>query len=285
MTAVAVAARDGATPASPRSSSSPRSALRRPELAVLARRSRCRSRSGSRLARAPELRGPADVDARARARGDELDVELDGLVGAAGRAARARARRPGRARGRGRRERAVAPPRLGRRADARAEASAAPAGGATDLGDVRLRARDRLGLVVWEGALDRKQRLRVYPRPRRCAGSSSLVATQLFTGNEVAREKGEGIEFADLRLFAPGDRVRSINWRASARAGRAGRQRAASRAERGRDPLPRHVRRRARAATARRSTSPCARPRRSRRATSSAATASGSSPSAASCAG
>ena len=25
------------------------------------------------------------------------------------------------------------------------------------------------------------------------------------------------MEFADLRLFAPGDRVRSINWRASAR--------------------------------------------------------------------
>jgi uncharacterized protein (DUF58 family) len=43
------------------------------------------------------------------------------------------------------------------------------------------------------------------------------MATQPFTGNEVARVKGEGLEFADLRGFAPGDRVRSINWRASAR--------------------------------------------------------------------
>jgi uncharacterized protein (DUF58 family) len=33
----------------------------------------------------------------------------------------------------------------------------------------------------------------------------------------VARQKGEGLEFADLREFAAGDRVRSINWRASAR--------------------------------------------------------------------
>ena len=43
------------------------------------------------------------------------------------------------------------------------------------------------------------------------------MATQPFTGNEVARQKGDGLEFADLRPFAPGDRVRSINWRASAR--------------------------------------------------------------------
>ena len=43
--------------------------------------------------------------------------------------------------------------------------------------------------------------------------------TQLFTGNEVARQKGDGLEFADLREFVPGDRVRSINWRASARRG------------------------------------------------------------------
>src|SRR6266540_2265396 len=45
------------------------------------------------------------------------------------------------------------------------------------------------------------------------------LETQVFTGNLVAREKGEGIEFADLRQFVPGDRVRRINWRASARRG------------------------------------------------------------------
>ncbi|MDP8910705.1 MAG: DUF58 domain-containing protein, partial [Actinomycetota bacterium] len=37
--------------------------------------------------------------------------------------------------------------------------------------------------------------------------------------NQVARTRGDGIEFADLRPFAPGDVVRRVNWRASARRG------------------------------------------------------------------
>jgi uncharacterized protein (DUF58 family) len=41
--------------------------------------------------------------------------------------------------------------------------------------------------------------------------------TQVFTGNEVARVKGEGIEFADIRPWSAGDAVKRINWRASAR--------------------------------------------------------------------
>ncbi|HEY6031927.1 MAG TPA: DUF58 domain-containing protein, partial [Gaiellaceae bacterium] len=43
------------------------------------------------------------------------------------------------------------------------------------------------------------------------------LETQVFAGNEVARVKGDGIEFADVRPFAYGDQVRRINWRASAR--------------------------------------------------------------------
>jgi uncharacterized protein (DUF58 family) len=44
--------------------------------------------------------------------------------------------------------------------------------------------------------------------------------TQLFVGNQRARTKSsDGIEFADLRDYQPGDRPRSINWRASARRG------------------------------------------------------------------
>ena len=48
----------------------------------------------------------------------------------------------------------------------------------------------------------------------------SIVAplrTRPVLGSQVSRERGEGIEFADLRPLAPGDRVRSINWRATAR--------------------------------------------------------------------
>ena len=88
-----------------------------------------------------------------------------------------------------------------------------------ELGELRLRARDRFGLVVWEQVLDRKRAIRVYPRPEALRRLVPPMSTQPFTGNEVARQRGDGLEFADLRPFAPGDRVRSINWRASARRG------------------------------------------------------------------
>jgi uncharacterized protein (DUF58 family) len=45
------------------------------------------------------------------------------------------------------------------------------------------------------------------------------IETQAFAGNQVARVKGEGLEYADTRAYVPGDRLRSINWRASARRG------------------------------------------------------------------
>jgi uncharacterized protein (DUF58 family) len=86
-----------------------------------------------------------------------------------------------------------------------------------EVGDIRVRARDRLGALVWEDRLDQRRHLRVYPLPETLRKIVPPVATQPSTGNDVARLKGEGVEFADLREFAPGDRVRSINWRATAR--------------------------------------------------------------------
>jgi uncharacterized protein (DUF58 family) len=67
--------------------------------------------------------------------------------------------------------------------------------------------------------LDRRLPLKVYPSEESVRNLLRPVATQVFAGNHVAREKGEGIEFADLRPFVPGDRIRHVNWRASARRG------------------------------------------------------------------
>jgi uncharacterized protein (DUF58 family) len=86
-------------------------------------------------------------------------------------------------------------------------------------GEIVLRARDRLALFTWEGRIDRRSQLKVYPRPEQLLGLLKPLETQVFAGNQVARAKGDGIEFADIRLFATGDRVRRINWRASARRG------------------------------------------------------------------
>jgi len=91
--------------------------------------------------------------------------------------------------------------------------------GAYRLGEVHLRATDAAGLFAWEQTLDRSAGLQVYPRPEALRELVAPRETQLFTGNRVSRQKGEGLEFADLRPFAPGDRIRRINWRASARRG------------------------------------------------------------------
>ena len=91
--------------------------------------------------------------------------------------------------------------------------------GAFGVGRIYLRANDVFGLFRHELVLDRRQALKVYPREEAVRTLLRPVQTQVFSGNHVARRKAEGIEFADLRPFVPGDRVRHVNWRASARRG------------------------------------------------------------------
>ena len=89
--------------------------------------------------------------------------------------------------------------------------------GVFDLGRVDVRARDALRLVTWEARFEHTQRLKAYPSPLTIQRLLAPLETQALAGSEVARTKGEGVEYADIRDFVPGDRVRSINWRASAR--------------------------------------------------------------------
>jgi uncharacterized protein (DUF58 family) len=91
--------------------------------------------------------------------------------------------------------------------------------GAFRVGRVHLRTQDAFGLFRYELALDRRLPLKVYPTEEAVRNLLRPLETQVFSGNHVARQKGEGIEFADLRPFVAGDRVRRVNWRASARRG------------------------------------------------------------------
>jgi uncharacterized protein (DUF58 family) len=91
--------------------------------------------------------------------------------------------------------------------------------GAFVLGGARLRAHDRFGVLLYEQRLESELPLKVYPHAETLRALLQPQETQVFVGNQVARTRGEGIEFADLRPFAPGDRMRRINWRASARRG------------------------------------------------------------------
>ncbi len=191
-------------------------ALRRPELAVVAAPFALLPALGLVLARAPQLRIDASLERATALERDELELEL--VVGS---------ERPVE-----RLELLVALPD-GLELVSGPQAASLRLGweeertltlrlrcvrwGNYRLGDIRVRTRDRLGLLTWEARFDRRTALRVYPLPETLRGIIAPVSTQPFAGNEVARQKGEGVEFADLREFTAGDRVRSINWRASAR--------------------------------------------------------------------
>jgi uncharacterized protein (DUF58 family) len=91
--------------------------------------------------------------------------------------------------------------------------------GAYTVGDLTVRARDPLGLFARCGRIRAATPVKAYPTQESLRRLLRPAETQLYSGDELARTKGEGLEFADLRPFMFGDRVRRINWRASARRG------------------------------------------------------------------
>jgi uncharacterized protein (DUF58 family) len=91
--------------------------------------------------------------------------------------------------------------------------------GAFRVGPALVRARDALGFHTWESDIGGMQALRVYPSVETMRALLEPLDTQVYIGNQVARTRGDGIEFADIREWTPGDRLRRVNWRASARRG------------------------------------------------------------------
>jgi uncharacterized protein (DUF58 family) len=87
------------------------------------------------------------------------------------------------------------------------------------LGVVALRARDRTGLVRWEGETGTPSTMRVLPGPLALERLVRPAHTRVHAGNQISRARGSGSEFADIRPFQPGDRERDVNWRISARRG------------------------------------------------------------------
>jgi uncharacterized protein (DUF58 family) len=193
-------------------------ATRLPELVALAAPFALVAAVGLLRARRPEIEAAIAIERERTLEGDELEVEvvLDAGVGA--ERVEILLELP--------RELAVEDgnnPRLLRLADGeRRELSLrlrCARWGAFRVGRVYLRTHDAFGLFRHETVLDRRLPLKVYPTEEAVRNLLRPLETQVFSGNHVARQKGEGIEFADLRPFVPGDRVRHVNWRASARRG------------------------------------------------------------------
>jgi uncharacterized protein (DUF58 family) len=88
------------------------------------------------------------------------------------------------------------------------------------LGETWVRVRSPLGLLAAEQPVASAERaLRVLPRAESLRRLVRPTETIAIGGNQRTVQRGTGTEFADLRQFGPGDSLRQVNWRATARLG------------------------------------------------------------------
>jgi len=94
------------------------------------------------------------------------------------------------------------------------------ASGTIELGVVFFRAWDQAGL--WVGAARQAQRTIVQVDPRAALVGRLPAPRQTAApfGLHVSRKLGDGTDFADIRPFTAGDRIKRINWAVSLRARR-----------------------------------------------------------------
>ncbi len=89
--------------------------------------------------------------------------------------------------------------------------------GAHRIGFLRVRGRDAWGLFGYYEEVPLDLAIKVFPETAALRALLKPVETRLGFGDLVSRQKGEGLEFADLRVMALGDDPRQINWRVTAR--------------------------------------------------------------------
>jgi uncharacterized protein (DUF58 family) len=93
--------------------------------------------------------------------------------------------------------------------------------GIQEFGPVRLVTRDIAGLFFYERTLPLPQWVEVTPVAKELTkGVLRAMAMSTYGGSLTSRRKGEGMEFADIRRYEPGDPFRRIEWHATARTGR-----------------------------------------------------------------
>jgi len=93
--------------------------------------------------------------------------------------------------------------------------------GVHEFGGTSFALRDPLGMFYCRVEREAPDELRVYPvvyEPE--AFTAIFPGSRTLTGTSYARKKGSGFEFADIREYQPGDELRRIEWKATARLGR-----------------------------------------------------------------
>ena len=88
------------------------------------------------------------------------------------------------------------------------------------LGVVHLRVWQPSGLAALEAVHRSPRAVHVYPRAEPIPRLPAPLRTQTSIGNYVSPLVGDGLEPGEIRPFAPGDRIRHVNWRASLRLNR-----------------------------------------------------------------
>jgi uncharacterized protein (DUF58 family) len=91
--------------------------------------------------------------------------------------------------------------------------------GAHDLGSLWIRARRPGSLTVTERMVARAPTLRVLPSALRLDRLLKPGEPRAIAGMHLSRFRGNGIDFAELRPYRPGDRLRDLSWGTSARLG------------------------------------------------------------------
>ncbi len=92
--------------------------------------------------------------------------------------------------------------------------------GTFDVGHVAVEVVEPYGLTRWLGSARDPTPIRVHPTSQQIQSMVRPWFVRRTTGAHGSRHVGPGIEYADHRPFGPGDSLRDINWRVSARSDR-----------------------------------------------------------------
>jgi uncharacterized protein (DUF58 family) len=92
--------------------------------------------------------------------------------------------------------------------------------GPVPLTAVYLRMEGPLGLCARQFAVPLPDTLKAWPDAGEAARDALALAAAARSGGRTLRRVGEGREFESLREYRPGDDVRTVDWKASARRGR-----------------------------------------------------------------
>lgn len=89
--------------------------------------------------------------------------------------------------------------------------------GTHDMGSAEIEVTEPYGLFRWSGLANNTARIRVHPTTTELRNLLTPWLVRRVSGAHLSAAAGRGVEYADIRKFGPGDSLRDINWRASAR--------------------------------------------------------------------